>query len=156
MAQDQDHPDVCAGAGGVDWVARYVGTPYFDGQTGLVCWGLVCLVYREQLGIELPEYAEVDHKLLGAVQGRIEASVVESDWKIVCDAPRAFDVAILIGWMKDSAGVRRRGICHVGVMAGPDRLLHLDRPHDAVVVPVHHHTVRHRIQALYRHERAWK
>jgi cell wall-associated NlpC family hydrolase len=40
------------------WTTRYVGLPYRAGgreRDGLDCWGLIRLIYREQLGIDLPE-----------------------------------------------------------------------------------------------------
>lgn len=42
------------------WSARYLGVPFkLHGDTlaGCDCWGLVRLVYREELGIDVPAYA---------------------------------------------------------------------------------------------------
>ena len=43
-----------------EWINGYIGTPHktngrerFDGWD---CWGLVCAVWREQRGIELPDF----------------------------------------------------------------------------------------------------
>jgi len=42
-----------------EWLNDYVGLPYkLNGRDrlGLDCWGLLCLVWREQRGIELPDF----------------------------------------------------------------------------------------------------
>lgn len=46
-------------AGDLAWVNDYVGVPFVEnGRTrdGWDCWGLVLAVYRDRLGLELPDY----------------------------------------------------------------------------------------------------
>jgi cell wall-associated NlpC family hydrolase len=57
----------------LDWLNRYIGTPHkTNGRTleeGLDCWGLMCAVYREQRGIELPDFtAPNDASLREAIE----------------------------------------------------------------------------------------
>lgn len=58
------------GIGSANWVQRYVGIPYRPcgrDHYGIDCYGLVCLVYREVLGIELPDWlTQPDIDLTGA------------------------------------------------------------------------------------------
>lgn len=42
------------------WATKYIGIPHVVGgrcAEGLDCWGLLCVVYRDRFGIELPIYA---------------------------------------------------------------------------------------------------
>jgi cell wall-associated NlpC family hydrolase len=42
-----------------DWINDYVGVPYVPNgrnRSGWDCWGLVLAVYRDRLGVELPDW----------------------------------------------------------------------------------------------------
>lgn len=81
----------------LDWSASYVGIPWLpkgrERASGVDCWGLVRLVYAEQLGKVLPA-------LLGRYDDRLSsravAAVVDAErnrWTQV-EAPQPFDVAL--------------------------------------------------------------
>ena len=43
----------------LEWINGYVGVPFLENgrdRNGWDCWGLVLAVYREQLGVELPDW----------------------------------------------------------------------------------------------------
>jgi cell wall-associated NlpC family hydrolase len=100
----------------MSWASEYTRRPeipYVIGgstRNGVDCWGIVVLVYREQLEIELPHYsadwagdyelAEIDRVVRGAA----------SKWIEVHDAPRAFDVHTFRG--------QHGKVEHIGVDVG--------------------------------------
>jgi cell wall-associated NlpC family hydrolase len=46
-------------AGALAWVNDYVGVPYVENgrdRDGWDCWGLVLAVYRDRLGLDLPDW----------------------------------------------------------------------------------------------------
>lgn len=135
------------------WADRYVGTPYAGSKGGLACWGLVHRVFHERVGIELPEYGEISHKDLVAIADKIGTDSAQPDvWRQVERTElREFDVAVMTGWLTGADGRKSRGVCHVGVMTSPAKLLHVDRPHDAVEVPLTHASIRHRLVGFFRH-----
>jgi probable lipoprotein NlpC len=104
----------------LSWVNGYLGLPYFDkGRTraGVDCWGPPCIVYLEQLGIELPSYD--DRYANAAERAEISAIVAEAaaspTWTKI-DRPRAFDIAV---FKLDKGG------SHVGLVVEPGQMLHV-------------------------------
>ena len=100
------------------WSTGYVGLPWVDRgreRTGLDCWGLVRLVYAEQLGIDLPAYSEsyASTAELAAIDAAITSQ--RSGWARAGE-PAPFDVA-LHRWGRYEA--------HVGVMIDGRRMLHM-------------------------------
>ncbi|BCH63205.1 tail assembly protein [Agrobacterium vitis] len=102
------------------WSQDYVGIPHaphgIDRESGVNCWTLVCLTYREQFGIDLPTYT-------GDFVSIDEAAEIETlfadeaaiRWSVV-DTPAEFDLAIFR---------RGRFETHVGVIVRPGVMLHV-------------------------------
>lgn len=124
------------------WWHPYVGLPFGEGAGAWHCWGLVCLVYRDQLGIDLPDYpiGAADHR---AVHRAIAEGQDGARWEPV-ETPRAFDVAVM-------RNARTGRIGHVGVMVDRGQVLHVEAATASVVVPVGHFSVRDRIAGFRRH-----
>lgn len=110
------------------WTDDYIGLPFSpDGRNrdGLDCWGLVCLIYHERLGIDLPDYRGifVDQSLSSLkAAARAYASGKES-WQRV-DAPQMYDVVML-----------RTGkyLWHVGIVIDNRRMLHVMEGIDSTI-----------------------
>lgn len=126
------------------WVNRYVGLPFGEGPGEITCWGLVRLVYRDQLGVDLPAYGEIGAHDLARVARTMGREQMGEQWLPVTE-PLTFDVAI----MRSGRGGGR--IVHVGVMADERHLLHVEAATASVVVPINSFGVRARIAGFRRY-----
>jgi cell wall-associated NlpC family hydrolase len=94
------------------WAAKYIGIPYEPAARGpdrVDCWGLVCLVYRNEYGMALPLYPGL------SLEKPVEASVaikegLQDDW-VPLDRP--VDGALV-------AMSQREEIHHVALYANTD------------------------------------
>lgn len=107
------------------WAAKYVGIPYKiggDDLSGADCWGLVRLVLRAELGLEMPALA-IGQAGNDAALRRCFAGWSAADLRRLCE----FDIVT----MKNAFGH------HVGIVAMADdfgaMLLHCDEPRSHVV-----------------------
>jgi cell wall-associated NlpC family hydrolase len=91
------------------WWNQYVGIPYLesgrDRDLGLDCAGLVCLVYREQFGLEVDQFFD-EYSSSDLKQSEELLERARKDWHQV-EKPQNGDVVLL----------RMLGhSCHVGVV----------------------------------------
>lgn len=104
------------------WAADYVGLPYLKygrDKSGLDCWGLVRLVYREQRKTELEslsEFYQADARsdFFARVNETFEKTAKK--WRKV-DIPQAFDIAAF-----HMHGMIR----HVGIVIDEKAMLHVE------------------------------
>jgi hypothetical protein len=127
------------------WTNDYIGIPYLSGgrdRAGSDCWGLVRLVYREQYGIDLPSYGEIDYDAANIAQTAGLIADHRDQWQDVQD-PCAGDVVLL----------RIEGYpAHVGVMIDATRMLHVHRDGlTSCIERLDGGSWRHRIEGYYRH-----
>lgn len=126
-------------------IERFVGVPYLaNGRhyDGADCWGILCLFYRDVLGLELPS-------LLPEMQGRefhrrgiapLVQDVRESQWHEVSE-PRQGDCVLMRVGRLDT---------HVGIYLDRGRLLHSEGPHPSEIVRIDDIRVKRRISGFYR------
>lgn len=101
-------------------IADYVGIPYVlhgRDRQGADCYGLVCLVYKEMLGIVLPEYTYQDRQDGGAL---IDAQ--RQLWREL-ENPEPYCVAVV-----------RSDPMHCAVVIDADRMVHTYSGASSVVV----------------------
>ncbi len=125
---------------------RYVGIAQRDhGRewTGCDCWGLACLVYADELGIELPSYtgihpsdierAEIDHVM--------DTEAAAKRWGEVEHSKR-YDLLLF------RMGPYR---CHVAIAIDARRMLHVHTI-SSKIVPQSDPAWAKRLIGIYRHE----
>ncbi len=103
------------------WCNNFINIPFKDcGRTrdGADCWGLARIIYKEKLGIELPEllgYADTNERKTIAGLYEIE----HQDWQeIPLGEEKEFDIIIF----------RTMGLpTHVGVAIGDGFMIHSER-----------------------------
>lgn len=103
-------------------LSNYVGIPFEDhgtDRTGCDCWGLVHLVYREVLGIEMPNLGDrySDAYARNEVNCLVD-EVTEESWNVDVTLERwkPLDVMVFL----------RGGVeAHVGLYLRPGHMLHI-------------------------------
>ena len=117
---------------------------YGQDLTGCNCWTLVCLIYREVLGMELDTYAWQTSAL--TLDDRASIGVLveteKSQWQRVKDR-RAFDVVLFrIGG--DSS--------HIGLYVWNNTVLHMLNGPQSVCESLNSFYLKDRIVGTYRHK----
>jgi cell wall-associated NlpC family hydrolase len=127
------------------WSALYVGLPFAArgrDRAGLDCWGLVRLVYAEQLGIDLPSYVEdyASIEELVELHGLMRGAIDDGEW-ISTEEPRHYDVLLFRRGRYDS---------HVGLYVSRGLMMHVTA-NDCVKVENYQTSVwRPRYMGAYR------
>jgi len=127
----------------------YSHIPFVDGgrdEHGVDCWGLVCLVSRDEFGVELPDYPGA-----GLSRGRISAKTLLGDVRQRRDEdfhpvekPQPGDVVLL-----QPSG--RPILVGIVVSVRPRlKMMHAERGIGVAVEDLNSPLWRHRIEGYYR------
>ncbi len=127
------------------WSNRYVGIPSVDhgrSAKGADCWGLAHVIYREEIGITLPEYlgyGSVEEH--GEIAALIDGAQSSPLWIPVTGDALAFDIAVF-----------RRGrlSSHVGIVIQHGLMIHIGQTH-AVLADYRRGPWAHRFTGHWRH-----
>ncbi|WP_411836697.1 C40 family peptidase [Paracoccus sp. ME4] len=131
----------------MSWSNRFVGIPYEEfgrSRAGCDCYGLACIIYREELGISLPDYlgsysSAEEHAEIAALIAGEEASPL---WVPVSGTALAFDIAVF-----------RRGrlSSHVGIVIRHGLMIHMQEEDCAKLADYRSGPWAHRLQGHWRH-----
>jgi probable lipoprotein NlpC len=129
-----------------DWTNRFVGLRFAEfgrDRDGCDCWGLACLVYREELQISLPDYlgySSVDeHAEIAALVAGATAMPL---WIPVTGRAMAFDIAVFRRGRLDT---------HIGIVVQHGLMLHAAGEDCAKVESYEGGAWKHRLTGVYRH-----
>ena len=131
----------------MNWSDKYTGIPYQDESSsfgGCDCWGLVRLVYQNELGIELPDYGRRPLESAVAYLRRAKRLIEQESFRWPrAVSPQPFDVVLV-----------RNGKCfhHMGVVSKLGYFLHCDEDIDSRVERCDAPIWKHRIAGFYRHD----
>lgn len=130
------------------WHHAYIGIPFLDGGrtvAGADCWGLVRLIYRRELSVDLPSYGDTSAADLIRVARTMATDKDGEAWQSVEPGElKPFDVVVM-------RFIGRSLIGHVGLAIDRVNVLHIERATSAVIVPRDHWSIRERIACYRRH-----
>lgn len=138
------------------WWAGYCSLRFKDAgrdRSGVDCWGLQRLLYRDRAAIDLPLYGEIPASEIVKVAKAIAAARSGGPWSIVAGAPQELDCVLMLARILDEDGRYRAHPVHVGTMLDDRRMIHIEIGRNVVVTDVDHPLIRPRIVELYRHEK---
>jgi len=106
----------------VKWATKYVGIPFVaHGRTaeGLDCWGLVKIIYRDELGVELPDYLDdYDNTESSTQLGPVVSNAVNTLWNLV-PVPQSKVGHVVVFRVKGHPS-------HVGLLVGDNKFIHCE------------------------------
>ena len=135
------------------WAQRYVGIPWQvhgRDRSGIDCWGLLCLAYREVYAIDLPTFdAEYTGTTLPVDAAHL-ADLFAQRWPLEGFRELRPDEAAIAG---DVMLFRLFGrACHVGIYAGDHMVLHVRAGVDSCLERVDGPSWKPRLAGVYRHQ----
>lgn len=133
----------------------YLRIPYLDkgrDHKGCDCWGLIRLIYKEELDVGLPSYGDISaHDAMRITRAVKEGSEVPNigRWRDLnpTDKMSPFDI-VLMKWI----GSKVAG--HIGIVTDDFKLLHTEEYTGPVIVPMNHPSINRRIVKYARWEYA--
>jgi probable lipoprotein NlpC len=145
-----------------DWWAKYLTLEYeASGRdlSGVDCWGLVYLIYSQELKVSLPRYDVISADDAMAAVNTMDDAILKGPWRpIEHGFEQPFDVA-RIRRPALVQGSLKRVQWHVGVITRPGHLLHIEAMPGVLEVAFrdeltfrHHYNMPPRDVMLFRHE----
>lgn len=125
---------------------EYVGIPFLEkGRDvyGADCYGLLCAVYSDMLGIQLPSFSDAyvttqdSQALADLIHGNI------SPWRqIPAGEEKTLDAVLMT-----EGGVPR----HIGVVVKKGYVLHVENGGEACIERYRDGRLKHKVRGFYRH-----
>ncbi len=128
-------------------VSKYIGIPYKDkgrDLDGLDCWGLLWMIYREQLNIEVPSYIN---------QYNSSTNFKPLARLISCEVNPWQEIERHNEQVGDAVLLRLFGYpVHVGVIIQPRKMIHVFRGTNTCIQSIYGMVWNLRIVGIFRHQ----
>jgi cell wall-associated NlpC family hydrolase len=136
------------------WAAKYQAIPFAERGgdfSGCNCYGLIRLIFARELGITLPAHSVIAATDALRVARAVRSAARSPVWQPV-ELPQAkdFDV-VLLASLNRARGRLHRYRGHVGVMAGPRHLLHVEQGIESECVPLTDPSIVRRLLSVHRY-----
>lgn len=133
------------------WPSTYFTTPFKPhgrSRAGCDCWGLVKLIYAEQRGIDLPDFAEISPEDEAAIPAAIDSQ--RAAWTAVAFEQRQeFDLVVMRARIvRDGRGMSPD--MHIGIVTPDLKILHTEWPHGVSCLAPDHPALAGRISGVFR------
>lgn len=129
----------------MSWSNKFIGIPQEDfGRTrdGVDCYGLLTVIYCEELHISLPDYLGVSPDEQEEVSALIDGAKTSPLWLPVTGDAMAFDVALFKMGQFTS---------HVGIVIKHGFMIHVHGADQSKIERYDHGRWKHRFAGHYRH-----
>jgi cell wall-associated NlpC family hydrolase len=138
----------------MSWAASYLDIPFVDrgsSREGCDCHGLVQSIFRDRLGIHLPDYPEIP---AGANLAKIKAILSAAQGPQWTEIPRgeeqAFDVVLMRSIISVDDRRHSRPI-HIGCVTSPGTMIHIQEKTGVSIVNYRRDPmIRNRVTGFYR------
>jgi hypothetical protein len=145
-----------------DWWAKYLTLEFCSGGRDIPCvdcWGLVHLIYAQELKVNLPSYDVISADDAMAAVKVMDDAIFKGPWRPVEQGfERPFDVARIRRPARIEGGLQRLQR-HVGIVTRTGHLLHIEDFPGVVEVAFrddvqfrHHYSMPSRDVAIFRHQ----
>ena len=109
---------------------EYIGLPYKNlgrDRLGIDCYGSIYLIYKEKLGIELPDFTELLYDIEWYREHNHILENVWDDWEEVISPYKIYDVLLFYSFELKSI------VNHIGILIEEDKFLHISSKYSSKV-----------------------
>lgn len=127
------------------WISKYVGLKFEQlgrSEGGIDCWGLVRLVYEQELGIILPDYTELYHSVTDKAGIASVVQMAREDSWIKIEEPEPLSVIML--------NIYGRPV-HVGIVEDSSWFVHSHQDDYSVRERFSDMKWKNRVEGFYRY-----